>query len=344
MADMNPQKMEQPASGAAPTSGMQARIFTMPERYRYGSEGKMHEPMVKQPAIAPIQVNAPAIPAPKAPPKPPPLKRKASMTKKLLLIGIIVLLILAVGGYFLVYFSPQPASQTPSSTTRDTTRPAPVVDEEKEPEPVPEEEPETEPEVFFIEVTPGTDSDSDGLTDTEENLVYGTNSKLPDTDADGFLDGNEVFHGYNPGGTAPGTLIESGLVEDASGTFNGSSYAFSYPSAWDLEEVDGKMVLDASTGEGFRFSFVEEELPAGDVRTTKQGLSYVLSDNQLTAYVSLGTSVLKLEYDTGLKAKVDYLQTFQMMLNTVAYASSASEPIDSQGGTETSTQETPQSP
>ena len=97
-------------------------------------------------------------------------------------------------------------------------------------------------------------------------------------------------------------------------------------------------------GEGFRVSVSEGELPEGDVRTTKKGLSYVLSDNQLTAYVALGTSVLKLEYDTGLKAKVDYLQTFQMMLNTVAYDDRASEPIDSQGGTEVIDEETPESP
>ncbi|MEK7620604.1 MAG: hypothetical protein AAB413_05200 [Patescibacteria group bacterium] len=342
MADVNPQKIQQPASGAAPTPGMPARVFTMPERYRHGAEGKMHEPMAKQPAAVSVQVNTPAIPAPKAPPKPPTFKKKASTTKKLLVIGVVVLLVLAVGGFLLVYLTPEPVTPTPSTTTQ-TTRPAPVVEEE-ESEPVVEEESVTEPEVFPTEVTPGTDSDSDGLTDTEENLVYETNPKRPDTDADGFLDGNEVFHGYNPGGTAPGTLIESGLVEAVKGTFNGSSYEISYPSAWDLEEVDGEMVLDAQTGEGFRVSVSEGELPEGDVRTTKKGLSYVLSDNQLTAYVALGTSVLKLEYDTGLKAKVDYLQTFQMMLNTVAYDDRASEPIDSQGGTEVIDEETPESP
>lgn len=341
MQDINPQKIVQPVSGAAPTPGMQARIFAMPERYRHGAEGKMHEP-AKQQAVTPVQVYTPAVPAPKAPPKSPTVKKKTSTTKKLLIVGVVVLVVLAVGGYLLVYFTPEPIQETPVST--QTTRPAPAVEEEEEPEPEVEEEPEPEPDVFQTEVTPGSDSDSDGLTDTEENLVYSTNLKLPDTDADGFLDGNEVFHGYNPDGTAPGTLIESGLVEEVEGTFNGSSYRFAYPSAWNLEEVDGEMVLDASTGEGFRISVEEGELPAGDVRATKQGLSYVLSEDQLTAYVALEASVLKFEYDTGIKFKVDYLQTFQMMLNTVTYASSASEPVDSQWGTEASSQETSESP
>lgn len=336
MPDLNPQKIEQPASHAAPTSGMQARVFTMPERYRHGAEGKMHEPVVKLSEAVPVDVRTPAVPAPKAPPKPPAPKKKVSATKKIIVIGVLVLVALAAGGYFLVRSAKNPVQETPT-TTPTTTRPMPKTELQPEEEPTPalEEEPTPEPEVFPTEVTPGTDSDSDGLTDTEENLVYETNPKLPDTDSDGFLDGNEVFHGYNPGGTAPGTLLESGLVEVARGTFDGSSYEFSYPSVWDLEEVDGEMMLDAQTGEGFRISIEEGELPDGDVRATKKGFSYVLSDSQLTAYVALGTSVLKLEYDTGLKAKVDYLQTFQMMLNTVAYDSSPSEPIDSQGGATT---------
>jgi hypothetical protein len=41
------------------------------------------------------------------------------------------------------------------------------------------------------------------------------------------------------------------------------------------------------------------------------------SENQLMTYVDLGSAVLIVEYDTGIKARVDYLQTMQMMLNSV---------------------------
>ncbi len=44
------------------------------------------------------------------------------------------------------------------------------------------------------------DSDMDGLTDSEE-LQYETDPNNPDTDADGFKDGDEVSNGYNPRGT-----------------------------------------------------------------------------------------------------------------------------------------------
>lgn len=41
------------------------------------------------------------------------------------------------------------------------------------------------------------DSDNDGLTDPEENF-YGTNIDSPDTDGDGYFDGEEVRGGYDP--------------------------------------------------------------------------------------------------------------------------------------------------
>jgi hypothetical protein len=42
------------------------------------------------------------------------------------------------------------------------------------------------------------DSDGDGLTDEQETKIYQTNSKLADTDTDGYLDGEEIKHGYSP--------------------------------------------------------------------------------------------------------------------------------------------------
>jgi hypothetical protein len=51
---------------------------------------------------------------------------------------------------------------------------------------------------------PSTDSDNDNLTDNEE-LKYGTDLHNPDTDGDGFKDGDEIRGGYNPLG--PGRLV-----------------------------------------------------------------------------------------------------------------------------------------
>lgn len=50
-----------------------------------------------------------------------------------------------------------------------------------------------------------TDSDNDALPDTAE-AIYGTDPNNPDSDGDGFKDGDEVNNGYNPMGA--GTLIK----------------------------------------------------------------------------------------------------------------------------------------
>ncbi len=42
------------------------------------------------------------------------------------------------------------------------------------------------------------DTDSDSLTDNQETLIYATDPQNPDTDGDGYLDGEEVKHGYSP--------------------------------------------------------------------------------------------------------------------------------------------------
>ena len=44
------------------------------------------------------------------------------------------------------------------------------------------------------------DSDGDGLSDGDENKIYGTNPLNADTDKDGYSDGDEVKNGYNPRG------------------------------------------------------------------------------------------------------------------------------------------------
>ena len=51
-----------------------------------------------------------------------------------------------------------------------------------------------------------TDTDKDGLFDGEEVKVYKTNPLNPDSDNDGYTDGEEVKNGYNPVG--PGRLLQ----------------------------------------------------------------------------------------------------------------------------------------
>ena len=52
----------------------------------------------------------------------------------------------------------------------------------------------------FLQNKENYDSDKDGLTGNQEIHIYQTDPNNPDTDNDGYLDGDEVRGGYNPNG------------------------------------------------------------------------------------------------------------------------------------------------
>ena len=56
-----------------------------------------------------------------------------------------------------------------------------------------------EEDLFDDEIGSG-DSDGDGLSNEEEIIIWGTDPNNPDTDGDGYFDGDEVEKGYNPNG------------------------------------------------------------------------------------------------------------------------------------------------
>ncbi len=57
-----------------------------------------------------------------------------------------------------------------------------------------------------IDPNQNLDSDNDGLNNSEEISQYKTDPNNPDTDGDGFKDGDEVKNGYNPNGS--GKLLQ----------------------------------------------------------------------------------------------------------------------------------------
>ncbi|MFO0764540.1 MAG: fibronectin type III domain-containing protein [Patescibacteria group bacterium] len=189
----------------------------------------------------------------------------------------------------------------------------------------------------------GLDSDSDGLSDSEE-AVFGTDARNPDTDHDGFLDGNEVFHLYNPAAQAPVRLLDTTLVKNFSASLGWSLYA---PSTWtsSLDVADGQKA-SLVTGQGERF--VIEVLPnaqklsaqdwylaahttttADMLRqlTTKQGLEGVLSPDRLEAVFSWGEKVFTFRYDPGTKPYINYRTIYEMMLNSLKLEGAPLQPV-----------------
>lgn len=193
------------------------------------------------------------------------------------------------------------------------------------PPPLPPEKPTLPPA--------GLDSDSDGITDLEETL-FGTDKRNPDTDGDGFLDGNEVFHLYNPAGIAPVRLLDSNLVKVETAPVG---YLLSIPTTWTftLNTVDGtRAVIDSKHGETFKVSvesnpdkkpivdwYLEKhpELTAADVLQyrSKGGYTGIIGADILSTYIPWGDKVFVLTYDLNGESFINYRTTYAMMLNSL---------------------------
>ncbi|TAN33487.1 hypothetical protein EPN28_01585 [Patescibacteria group bacterium] len=93
---------------------------------------------------------------------------------------------------------PPTSTEVPNKMKNDTILFGEAVDTDKDGlDDVREKELGTDPEK--------TDSDSDGLTDGDEVIIWKTDPLNPDTDGDSYVDGKEVRNGYNPLG--PGKLF-----------------------------------------------------------------------------------------------------------------------------------------
>ena len=309
-------------------SKLAAEFFVMPESYRHGKEVAMVEP--KQPEKKQL-VQTPPVPPPVMLPVKPVLQqpvKKSGTTKAIMIAGAIVIVALSVGGYLLV-----------RSLQKQTIveQPVPVIPPPRE-EPVVTESVVEAPIVPVVpQIVPGRDIDSDGLSDKEEQLVYSTNPNLPDTDADGFLDGNEVYHRYNPNGTAPGTLVLSGLAKE----YTQGNIRLVYPSIWTVgarTNVEDPAFLNgllfvSTTGEQIRLSFSSVDSNPNELLTiwtaslkegaiaskSKAGYKLYVSRDNLEAFLIVANQAIRFQYDPGLKSTVDYLQTFQMMINSVEH-------------------------
>ncbi len=179
----------------------------------------------------------------------------------------------------------------------------------------------------------GLDTDSDGLTDAEE-AQYGTNPQKPDTDGDRFLDGNEVFHLYNPAATAPGKLLESGLVRSQSSP---SGWVMYVPATWTStpDETDtSRLTLQSGRGERFAVSVesnpstqelgpwvaarVNQPVESLGEFTTKGGLRGVYSADRMQAWLAWGNAVFHITYDLQSQPFLNFRTTLEMMLNSLS--------------------------
>jgi len=199
-----------------------------------------------------------------------------------------------------------------------------------------------------IDYSGSLDSDADKLTDLEEEQ-YQTEKRKPDTDEDGFLDGEELVNGYNPKAASGAKLETSGLVNKYTNPLFG--YEMLYPTSWLARPEDQSLavVLFMTSTEEFMKISAEDNLekldlvnwylrmsPGADLNllekiTTSKGYDALVSPDKLTYYIlHLNTrdKVYVLTYNIGTLSEINFLSTFRMMLNsfTVSKKTEANSP------------------
>lgn len=327
------------------SSKLNAQVFSMPNKYRHGKEPAVVEPKKKQVVKQVIQPTKPPKPAPTQTGKPP--AKKSKTKKSLIIAGVVMIFAVSLSSYLLLR-----SKQKQPSPTNDVkvVKTEPVVKEKPTPKPVEKEVPKDDSKSaspFVKQITPGKDSDSDGLTDVEEQLIYNTNPSLPDSDKDGFLDGNEVYHKYNPAGTAPVTLLGSKLVLQK----NTDNFSILYPSKWtagdstkDVNTNFPKSILfNVPSGEQIRVMISNGSTPVDTLMQewknsldnkivletdSKVGFKLYVSSDKLRSFLVLNGTAITFKYETGNKTAVDYLQTYQMMINSIQKINPPKESVD----------------
>ena len=247
--------------------GKDPEIYPEVKEVSHGAAAPVSPPKNIQelPPVAPLveQIGTPPVSAHQRIEKPKdsaPEQKSGSKKIIFLFVGVIVIAVAGISWYYLRPFfaaKPERALDVPPLVNTQNTLPP----QENIPPPVVAtstivEEPvlpslSSSTVILFpnalISVAP--DIDGDELTDMEEEL-FRTDSGPWDTDADGYHDGREVFNLYNPTGTAPEKIIDSGLVREYVNPV--WQYRLYYPTSWQVDAVDpngDQVLLSSISGE-----------------------------------------------------------------------------------------------
>ena len=240
--------------------------------------------------------------------------------------------------------APEPTTPEPTQpATPEPTEPTePTVPEPTEPT-APEPTEPTEPTTPGFDInTPqplaqSVDTDSDGLTDTEEDLL-GTELRRPDTDGDGFVDAEETMNLYSPFAGSGALLKDSAAVN----TFLNDpvGYSLLYPASWlprPSDDTRVEVTITTSTREFFTLEVFDNpevlslnqwiidnqtQVNANSLTsyTTRQGLSSLVSANELVYYIGVPTQakVYIFTYDPGTVTRLNFKSLFKMMVNSLS--------------------------
>ncbi len=157
----------------------------------------------------------PSQPVSLPPSYPTPVPRRSLSIRWIWLVTGVILLIVGIGAVVYLTRRSVPANANTQKTTQSpTTNASTPVNSAVVNTPVLQSGPKdsdsdglSDTEEAQLGTNPNVaDTDHDGLSDYDEVKIYHTNPLKPDTDGDGIPDGTEVKMGYNPNG--PGRLLD----------------------------------------------------------------------------------------------------------------------------------------
>jgi len=201
------------------------------------------------------------------------------------------------------------------------------------------EKSKTIPSVEEFQIAPNisssSDSDNDGLTDTEES-VFGTEINNPDSDTDSIPDGQEILALMDPL-TKSDKIATSGIIDIYSNpTF---AYSFFHPASWLARAIpetnNQEVLLITNTGEFFSVTVENnpEKLSPRDwylrqspnidpdllFETIVNDQPAIWSQDYLTIYISKGDKIYLLSYMLGTVQKANFKTTFEMIINSFQF-------------------------
>jgi hypothetical protein len=298
-------------------------IHTYPKEFYNRDVGFKEEPQIAKPTLAAAPVPhavAPAMAKPviaKAPVPPAKPKPKTGA-----ILGVIVTLILIGGAGLAIAYSLGVFEKAQPEPVPTVPEPQPTVPEPEPAKPTPEP----------LKAINGVDTDSDGLTNVEE-LLYGTDFRSPDSDGDTYLDGNEVFHRFDPRGLAPSTLLDTGSVRILQSV--DLPFTLYYPITWNpvsapttrrvtfrsATSAEVVVIWEAKDPQLTLTDWYSDKVNAVNIERlqptiTKEGYQVLIAPDERIMYVLAGNQVYTFTYTLGDMNSVEFLQTFKMMANS----------------------------
>jgi len=203
----------------------------------------------------------------------------------------------------------------------------------------------------MVPVAWSVDTDSDNLTDLEENLA-GTSPTNPDTDGDGFKDGDEIDSGYSPiikGGGTASKLENAAFLKTFSTDFVDDNFSTLIPKKWQVSTFKStkQVIITADTGEVIKISVKDNTerksamdwymknnagVSAISLKQIEYGdFSGVMSPDGLSAYMSdsMKTKLYIFEYIMDNGTQMRYPNVFRMIIKRFKAVSAPVVPASS---------------